>query len=341
MRSKIYGVITTILSPTRQVKRVARELASESGKLIVVGDRKTPVDYYIENTVFLPIDEQKQMEFALPRVLPENHYSRKNIGYLQAISDGAESIYETDDDNEPNSRWVRRAATLEARSIQSEPWCNVYRLFSKEFIWPRGFPLEQIREQIPLDALDKVEATAITAPIQQSLVDGSPDVDAIFRLLFDKPITFDQGESIALQPGTWCPFNSQNTWWWPLAYPLMYLPSYCSFRMTDIWRSFVAQRCLWELDLGIAFNSSDMVQERNPHNLLKDFSDEVPGYTNNTIITNELADIKLKRGSEAVIENLVTCYSALVKKGILPDEEMALVKIWAKDVSKAMGVDSA
>jgi hypothetical protein len=29
--------------------------------------------------------------------------------------------------------------------------------------------------------------------------------------------------------------------------PLLYLPSHCCFRMTDIWRSFIAQRCLWEL----------------------------------------------------------------------------------------------
>ena len=45
---------------------------------------------------------------------------------------------------------------------------------------------------------------------------------------------------------TWCPFNSQNTAWWRDAVPLLYLPAYCSFRMTDIWRSFVAQRIAWE-----------------------------------------------------------------------------------------------
>jgi len=32
---------------------------------------------------------------------------------------------------------------------------------------------------------------------------------------------------------------------------LMYLPIKASFRMTDIYRSFVAQRCLWELGEGV------------------------------------------------------------------------------------------
>ena len=76
-----------------------------------------------------------------------------------------------------------------------------------------------------------------------------------------------------LGPETWCPFNSQSTWWFPVAYPLMYLPSRVSFRMTDIWRGFVAQRCLWELGKGIVFHAAEVVQRRNPHALLRDFAD--------------------------------------------------------------------
>ena len=38
---------------------------------------------------------------------------------------------------------------------------------------------------------------------------------------------------------------------------LMYLPSTCTFRMTDIWRSLIAQRCLWELGQGVVFHAAD------------------------------------------------------------------------------------
>ena len=89
-------------------------------------------------------------------------------------------------------------------------------------------------------------AQTVACPIQQGLADGNPDVDAIFRLVLPLPMNFGRKPPIALCRGAWCPFNSQNTSWWPAAYPLLYLPAYCSFRMTDIWRSFVAQRICWE-----------------------------------------------------------------------------------------------
>ncbi|VDM75263.1 unnamed protein product [Strongylus vulgaris] len=39
--------------------------------------------------------------FRLLSVSPENSYTRKNIGYLYAIKNGAKWIYDTDDDNKP------------------------------------------------------------------------------------------------------------------------------------------------------------------------------------------------------------------------------------------------
>ncbi|MHC4265647.1 MAG: STELLO glycosyltransferase family protein, partial [Planctomycetota bacterium] len=67
--------------------------------------------------------------------------------------------------------------------------------------------------------------------------DDNPDVDAVYRLTQRLPLTFRKDRRLALGNGSKCPFNSQNTTWFPDAYPLLYLPAYCSFRMTDIWRS--------------------------------------------------------------------------------------------------------
>ena len=75
----------------------------------------------------------------------------------------------------------------------------------------------------------------------------------------------------------------------------MYLPSTCTFRMTDIWRSFIAQRILWENDSNLLFHSASAEQDRNEHNLLKDFKDEVPGYENNQLIIDILTNLKLKK----------------------------------------------
>src|SRR5262249_28696429 len=141
--------------------------------------------------------------------------------------------------------------------------------------------------------------------------------------------------SVWLPPGTWCPFNSQSTWWWPEAYPLLYLPSFCSFRMTDIWRSFVAQRCLWELGHGLVFHAPEVFQDRNTHNLMRDFKDEVPGYLQNDAIIARLSTLSLAVGRDAVGENLIRCYEALVAGGFIPTEELPLVRGWVEDIRTA------
>jgi hypothetical protein len=146
----------------------------------------------------------------------------------------------------------------------------------------------------------------------------------------DREFFFEPGASVYLQPGNWCPFNTQTTWWWSVAYPLLYIPSYCSFRMCDIWKSFVAQRCLWELDLGIVFHAAEVYQDRNVHDLMRDFRDEISGYDKNREICEILNRIELQRGKCAVAENLLRCYEALVSKQIFPEKEIELVKAWLK-----------
>jgi len=112
----------------------------------------------------------------------------------------------------------------------------------------------------------------------------------------------------------------------------MYLPSHCTFRMTDIWRSLVAQRCLWELGQGITFHAAEVVQERNAHDLLKDFADEVPGYLKNEAIRQLLEKLPLRGGGGNAPANLLRCYEALVADGVVGAEEMGLVRAWVGDV---------
>src|SRR6185436_15069807 len=127
-------------------------------------------------------------------------------------------------------------------------------------------------------------------PIQQGLADENPDVDAVYRMTSSLPLSFNKRNPIVLDKNAWCPFNSQNTTWFKEAFPLLYLPSYCSFRMTDIWRSFVAQRIAWSCNWSILFHNATVRQERNEHSLIRDFEDEIPGYLNNARICKMLED---------------------------------------------------
>jgi hypothetical protein len=335
----LYAAITTIQSPTSSVIGLVRYLSKHHGRLVVAGDSKGPFEYSTTTNEdwpinFLSLKDQEEKKYQIVKDLPTKHYARKNIAYLYAIEAGATSIYETDDDNTPIESWVPREEVIRSgRRVEqsSSRWVNVYRYFSKENIWPRGLPLDEIRNTPPEAS---VIGTPLRAPVQQGLVNGSADVDAIWRLVMDREFFFENNGSVYLEPGNWCPFNTQSTWWWPAAYPLLYIPSYCSFRMCDIWKSFIAQRCLWAMGLGIVFHAPEVYQDRNAHDLMRDFRDEIPGYDKNREICRILDEVDLGSGESNVSENLMKCYLALTEKSIFPEKELNLVDAWLQDIKK-------
>ena len=113
----------------------------------------------------------------------------------------------------------------------------------------------------------------------------------------------------------------------------MYLPSFVNFRVTDIWRSFVAQRCLWQLGYGVVFHGPESVQDRNLHNNFRDFQDEIPGYLNNARIISILERLELYKGIDKAGENLYLCYEALISADIVPAQEIPLLEAWLADIA--------
>jgi hypothetical protein len=335
MTDRTFVVVTTIQRPTPAMAHLVEVLAPFNTPLLAIGDGKGPDVFDLAGSELITLVEQQAGSFDCGRVAPTGHYARKNIGYLTAIARGATCIYETDDDNTPLSSWTPRSRRVQADLASGVRWINVYRYFTDALIWPRGFPLELV-QQPAHRAQD--HGLLITSSIQQGLADGSPDVDAIWRLVLDRPIAFQGGPSLALAPGSFCPFNSQSTWWWEPAFPLMYLPSYCSFRMTDIWRGFIAQRCLWEIGESVVFHAPEVFQERNVHRLLNDFRDEIPGYLSNPGIIETLLSLPLRAGPEHVGSNLAVCYESLVRLGCVRQEELSLAQTWLNDLAKAVSL---
>jgi hypothetical protein len=340
MTEQLAAVITTIQEPTGCVRQLASALRRADGLVVIIGDAKGPAKFEVEGAVLISLEEQLRLPLALSRLLPTGHYARKNLGYLIAAGRGATCIYETDDDNAPGDGWHPRSLCVDAQSVEARSWLNVYRLFCDDLIWPRGFPLNLVRDQATWRHDPAAPQLAVESPVQQGLVNGSPDVDAVWRLILDREFTFARRPSVWLPPHTWCPFNSQSTWWWPQAYPLMYLPSYCSFRMTDIWRSFVAQRCLWEMGFGLVFHAAEVLQDRNVHNLTHDFHDEIPGYEGNERLVQTLERTRLETGADAAGDNLARCYRALVAEQFLPRDEITLVDAWLRDVKSLEAIEN-
>ena len=130
-----------------------------------------------------------------------------------------------------------------------------------------------------------------------------------------------------------CPFNSQSTIWSKEAFPLMYLPSHCSMRTTDIWRGLIAERILKNDNKNILYSSPIVFQKRNKHDLMVDFKDEVPVYLKNNQIVEILKNIKLKKGKNHYLKNLKICYLELVKHKIFPKDELKILKAWIKNIN--------
>jgi hypothetical protein len=196
-------------------------------------------------------------------------------------------------------------------------------------VWPRGYPLSKIREPLPLQAASHQTIDSI---IFQGLAEGAPDVDAVHRLVFPhQEYVFNAQAPIEIRKAAYCPFNSQNTTWNKASFFLMYLPFTCSFRMTDIYRSFIAQRIVQEMGRGILFHHATVHQDRNVHSIISDFRDEVMCYTDDGAYIAGLEQLDLSGQSSA--EMLVSCYEFSVTKGYVKDAEMEGVLAWIHDLS--------
>jgi hypothetical protein len=332
MKNKRALVITSIANDQHPIlQQFAHECISREIPFYLMGDTKSPAHFELEGCNYFSIDAQISTGFSLVDKLPVRHYSRKNIGYLLAIQDRAEEIIESDDDNIPlDNFWDDKKRLRDGVSIANKGWVNIFKCFTKDHIWPRGFPLELIQESLATEI--KYQDGQFDCPIQMGLVQKNPDVDAIYRMTQKLPIYFEENKNVILTNNTWSPFNSQNTIWFKEAFPLLYLPSYCSFRMTDIWRSFIAQRIAWENNWSICIHSPAVVHERNEAVLMNDFSLEVPGYLNNLKISQELENLQLQKGTEHMADNLIKCYERMVQLNLIEEKELELISLWNKDL---------
>jgi hypothetical protein len=322
-------VVTSIHPPNAALRELACGSREHGWDFIVAGDSKSPPGFNIEGCRFLSLGDQRGAGFSLGLKCPERSYTRKNIGYLEAMRAGAEVIVETDDDNHPREEfWRAREVRTQCRPVEREGWVNVYRYFSGNFIYPRGLPLNHARDEVPMAGTPG----SYECLIQQGLADSDPDVDAVYRMLFPLPFHFEIAhDPVLLAGGSWCPFNSQNTTFFRDAFPLLYLPAHCSFRMTDIWRSFVAQRVLSEQGSGVMFHGPTVWQERNDHDLHRDFLDETPGYSHNANIRSDLTELSFS--ADASVQTMMECcYQALIRKEWVGREEEQLLQAWFQDL---------
>ncbi|CAB3398153.1 unnamed protein product [Caenorhabditis bovis] len=339
---KKWIVVTSISGPTNDIKRLS---SFADWNLVVVADTKTPTNWSLPGVHFLSVDYQKTLPFSIINYLPYKSYTRKNIGYLYAISHGAEWIYDTDDDNKPYGKGLDQFDYTESVSgVRFFPkysdirrrLFNPYSFFGMVDMWPRGFPLESLKSHTNGGDRMTLCTKMPRASVQQGLVHHDPDVDAIYRLLNADPnsgldVKFNEfAPPITLAPRTYSPWNSQNTLFHKSAFHTLFLPTTVSFRTTDIWRSYFAQAILHLSGLSVAFVPVNAVQFRNAHDYLKDFNDEQQVYKDAGKMVDVISKWNCTRDNiEECMEELAVIFA---ENELWKFEDAQLIKLFIKDL---------
>lgn len=323
---KKHIVITSIFKPTEPIIEFSKLI---DFNLIVAGDKKSPENWSNPNTTFLSVNDQERMNSKLVKILPYNHYCRKMMGYLYAIQNGATLIIDTDDDNMPKENWAFPNFKGFFDSIPGNlGFINIYSYYTDHKIWPRGLPLHLINKT---QRMDNIENGNFKIGVWQGLADGDPDVDAIYRLTSDIACNFQERSPLVLQPGTFSPFNTQNTAIIKELFPILYLPTYVNFRFTDILRGIIAQPIMWAAGYTLGFTNATVIQNRNPHDYFKDFISEIPMYLHIEKVTEIV--VKSTKSNCSIIDNLYNSYIELEKENIITVDELKTLDAWLFDIS--------
>lgn len=325
---KKYIIITTI---NEYSKTSIEEYSKHDYNIIIVADKKTPHSSYIDkNVTYIHPDDKTFYEFS--DLLPFNHYCRKNIGYLYAIHKNADLIFDTDDDNFPLDNFDSWKEIVDnSKTILQPKIPNIMSLYTDIHIWARGFPLELIQKKELIKTELSLDSERKKIGIIQSLAEGDPDVDAIYRLTnenYNKDIIFDKHKSFICKKNIFTQGNTQATLWLDKnLFHLLYIPSTVSFRFCDILKMYIAQKCMWEYDKLFCYISPIVKQNRNDHNYINDLVSEYSMYQSIFIIINNIFnEVELKGNSN----DLLLIYTKLYENGIVQELELKLINVWLK-----------
>lgn len=352
-----WAVVTTIFHPTLLINQLSN---LSNWCLVVVGDKKTEDEVwrtYTENlsdkVVYLSSKDQEALPYTFVKRLPWNNFGRKNAGYMFAIHHGAEMIWDTDDDNELKHPSLLDILAEKANNTSIKKYqlaydhhlWNPYPPFMKNgsrtsttnnTIWPRGFPLPFIKDSKTFSG-DKL-TVAENIGVYQSLADNDPDVDAIYRLSQPLPVYFKtrsrSPKIIALPQGRVAPFNAQATLWFAPSFWSLLLPITVHGRVSDIWRSYIAQRMMHQVGQKLAFTAPIVTQIRNVHSYIADLQAEIPLYTKAHELVKWIYEWKppTEGQNHSLITAMENLYINLYEIGIIEIDDVLIIQDWLSDL---------
>ena len=278
---------------------------------VIAGDKKTPPlnDFasslysdYGYRCNYLDLKEQENLSPTLSRRIPLNTIARRNFAILKAYIDGADIVVTVDDDNlvMQTDNYLGAHAIIGTKkkikhiSVKSG-WYDVCRTLNeldKKAFYHRGYPIDQRNKLESNASLHETEVV-----VNAGLWLDAPDTDAVAWINFGSlnVINFDStmhGEQFALEKGTWCPFNSQNT-----ALSRKVIPAYFlnppQMRYDDIWASYIVRKIADHLGHSVTYGQPIVTQKRNIHNYVTDLKNEIDGMERTPELIRELRNMEL------------------------------------------------
>ncbi len=268
-------------------------------EFFVVGDKKTPTDTpdyckelsskYSYPIHYMELEEQDKMlenHKELLGLFPYNDSNRKLLGMIRAYMDGFENLITLDDDNYVTNHDFFGGhdivGTEKDLSLveSSSGWFNVCEYLIEENnmpIYHRGFPWS--KRMYGKNELVTIQRAKRKIVVNGGFWLGDPDVDAVSRLFHPiRAVGMDESmaPNFGLFPGTWCPFNNQNT---AMSYEILpgYLTIHHHLRFADLFPAYVICKIAGHLNHVIAYGYPLVIQPRNPHNLWIDLEHEIDG----------------------------------------------------------------
>jgi hypothetical protein len=351
-----WAVLTTVASPGCAIDRLRQPAAVSDGWcVVVVADAKSPPrSTYPADIVYLSFDDQKRCAsvFRTAAISPTHNYSRKNMGYLYAMANGAEAIFDTED----NSALFLNASvpiripgqanyrTTQAGTILGTSVFNPYPHFGGDKggnWWPRGFPVEKVSDHTTHPRWHPYfkPTTDESFVVQHSLADRDPDVDAIFRMTRrERKMIWEKNVWPVYPPaGVLSPYNSQATVVLPGGFWSLVLPSTVESRVSDIWRSYWAQRLMWDVNQRVLFVPSFVEQNRTAHDVFADYQAELQIYQQADTLCTMLGSWDGSKvvadGPDTLPRRAVDLAIWMYERGFWEENDVFLIDAWFDDLT--------
>lgn len=283
-KNKKIIVTTTINKPTSALLKFA---AMDDWSMIVVGDKKTPHEEYERlaskfkgKLMYLSPEYQQSNYPDLSTALGWNTIQRRNIGFIEAYNHGAEIFATVDDDNEPYDEWGKNiyvGTETEVDFYETDNVCfDPVSVTNYKHLWHRGYPVQDLQTRLSNRYVGRKKITPL---VQSDFEDGDPDIDAMCRIMYSKPIVkWDVTKPFACNKIA--PFNSQNTFFHRKCvkhYSMIHMKG-LDTRMDDIWGGYLLQYFMQNYMPFVIFTPPSVYQDRNEHDFVSDLEREMIGY---------------------------------------------------------------